>query len=1672
MSGAEIIFPVLIAIAKRLLGRPLNASEKEVTKAVAKAIDHAQSEFHKHYDDLYGVRGSTFIDRENNQESLLLSTFPRGKRLAAVDLHPEGFDGSPKAPEEAVTFFLDAFYLAIDQTTLRALDGDLSQQEAKLERHEILERVSGIEGLLQQLTDVQVGRDDPRLNAALNESEFPNPIRAAITEPSLNELSEIMKKGHVKQALDYAQRHINAIDAALNEDSDPDNRYAEELRSYRQRLLFAAASAASWQGDIEAGREYWRRANDLGRIDPEWHQQAAITLFNVGLNDEFCRFARQMDQEDGAYRKIVEPCLAYVEKEWSKVDELLADARSADQLLQRVEARLQIIDSKDIEAVRLTAKILDQSDSDTTLPGINLTRVQLTVDLLKWIIREYTPLDFDRHPLITSLFDRLDTALETTEPDSLFRAQAIGCLRIAAELLRDDQLNERFKHEVGMLDEEIRSSVFPLYDSSSTPDRIRLLQTEGHFDATTAAIMKAGLYQASLLPEDVESELYEALFSSVNKRQRKDVLLLLVQHLRRKNRVAEAQKLIDATPLRPADKWLVRANNLPAGKTPLDLVDEVKNFPLDVDVIEHLAQYTLSTVRVTSPENATPDQADLNRAEEAVHWTTRLIKVLPSKSSLVCHAQALFAARRYKELLKISRDLDIIYAEQAAEFEAWALVGLGRRTDAIDRFISAFEKYPESVYLSIHAAHFLLIENRPEEAAKLLKLHITADSQDPDILCLYARSIHNQAPSSQDHASRAFDLFAKAYDLQPDPNIAQWAWQSARAAGREAESRRFFDAMVAEMPVKVVETEEDFSQAMQAAGENRGVLIEGGLEYLAKMFKEDRNRSGFLGELLHAHALSYTDFFQHSGRSWELWTYWTQQFEKRTCSGESSPGEFSVLADWPFERPRYDLLHDVEDTKLFLDQTAILTFGVLGPDTTERILTALGTCYIHPGSLEEFHHDLGRITGQLRMGEVSSYAAAAEFLSQRPGAVVNYSEEIESAAPNDPDLGPCRVDLGVAILNDGLYVTDLDNSDDWPKEANRLRISSATLLALLNNAGKVTADQARNAANKRPNAFEGWDSATLQPIPETLVLNEYALLDWTGAGLAIALEDRIKVGPWAWRCISEESERHKAMELAHERITNTINVLQVALEEGILVEAEAKDDTGTQENADEQPDEEVMRIEVLWSGALKSLRTAQSNGLQLWADDRFYPLLVRFGGPRNLGAGVNAIREPFIDWAEETPPFSTMELLYQLSSAGRLSSTVAQHAVAKLFSQGYRVVHPLLLTHTLHQYPVPTSGQPTLPFLKLVNAITEIPKYFSETFNGLYGIRDGSIRVASVGLAERLIIGVWEAEDLSIDQRCTLANAFVDAVEQVFEGLHPKGTSFRADRTPISFWQGIAYSLQMMRVANKCPFERYFAALQWIGKAAASRVDQRGEVLRVLEDNFLDSLKYALRAFGGSDEENSLRQIIATFIAPAFIPLTNASFNSILDPLLRRTASMLARFTGGGRITKNYYHNSDRNGTPLKVSEEEDEKAAAEVLVRVISGDSKYARFIWGIDLVFSYTHPVPEEWTDEGFPAGQGIGVDVRCSLFTLLWHGPRVLRENIIRLLVYRLAVIDPVLAYRIILVEDDLLSDDAEKVQEAHDRLGVELLRSGYFDLQRDLVHAVQRFSCTMQMPFLSS
>ena len=980
--------------------------------------------------------------------------------------------------------------------------------------------------------------------------------------------------------------------------------------------------------------------------------------------------------------------------------------------------------------------------------------------------------------------------------------------------------------------------------------------------------------------------------------------------------------------------------------------------------------------------------------------------------------------------------------------------------EAADHLVVACTEHPDSDRLAINASALLFADGRPGEAAELLKSRIADGSTEADILVNCGRALLAQAPSSREQASQAFDLFAQAYALCPKPEIARDAWKAARGAGRLQEGGKFFAEMKEGAPRMRVRTADDLIEVMQTAKQGL-VEVDGGLDALVELKRLDQERSDFLNVLCSAHALAYTDFLRLVGRPWEHWTGWTQQFVRQRSEDLGSPSNFSVLADWPSSLSAYNRRHGADQNDLLADPTAILTLGVLGPDTAQQILGALKVLYVQAGTLEELRKEVTRIGQDILIGRASPYIETERFLRQMPCATIPYSEELESVAPDDPAIGASRVDIGAAILHDALYVTDISNSKDRPDEAKPTRIPSAALLAALNASGAVSANRARLAAEAYPGTFEGWETEPFPTLTDTIVFNPFALLDWVGAGLADVLGDRVKVGPWAWMHIAGEAERRKIQALAHERLQGTLEVLRKARDYGSVVEIEAE--AGDQGYVDTEAltDDNGPAIEVLWQGGLRSLRTAKARGLQLWADDRFYPLLLTLGGPERIGFDIKTVRDPLVAWADRTPPVCTMELLDRLCRSKHMERRVAQNAATVLFTQGYRMAHPILLTHALSQFPVPVSDPLTRPFQKLVEAIEEIPDYVTEIFELIHSNSDVSVREASIGVALGFIVAAWEAEGLDHDRRCILADTFLNAVEHVIENASPERGTPRYDRESLICWPRMVSALLTMPYSDGDDLERHLAGLRWLGDAAASRTKHRKVIVRLLEDSMLSRLEAGIKAPSEVNQRVRQSEILIGVLVPSSAPLIDSGLVEIHDRLLRRTVGMLTGLRGVAHVYTTNKTSPDGDPLKLKVSEEDIENAAADVLRGMSTGQLTVELLFYVTDIRFPYTCQAPTEWINAGFPTEKRIVIDVRCSLFALLWIDPPGLRSIINRLIVSQLSVIDPNLTYRILALEDTLLSDNPEQAREARTKLAIDVLQSGYFDLQRDLAHAIWRF-----------
>ena len=215
-------------------------------------------------------------------------------------------------------------------------------------------------------------------------------------------------------------------------------------------------------------------------------------------------------------------------------------------------ARIRILDPQDVNAVLTTADLIDQTERDSDPATIKLFRAQETFNLLKRVVEEYTPLDYDRRSLTDNLTRRVIALVEATQSDSPLQARVLGILADTTKMLNDEALDALFGNKFEALNTEARSCVFLRYDSPLTPEKIAHMLEAGQIDSSKAAILRASYYNSIGQPDEAESILHKALFATSDERQRAHVLRLLTRHLRRQNQDIKAQNLIESIPSPPS----------------------------------------------------------------------------------------------------------------------------------------------------------------------------------------------------------------------------------------------------------------------------------------------------------------------------------------------------------------------------------------------------------------------------------------------------------------------------------------------------------------------------------------------------------------------------------------------------------------------------------------------------------------------------------------------------------------------------------------------------------------------------------------------------------------------------------------------------------------------------------------------------------------------------------------------------------------------------------------------------------------------------------------------------------------------------------------------------------------------------------------------------------------
>ncbi|HEX8299672.1 MAG TPA: hypothetical protein VF594_10980, partial [Rubricoccaceae bacterium] len=1007
-----------------------------------------------------------------------------------------------------------------------------------------------------RLTDPDLALRDLRQRETL-----PQAIRDLLAQPVLDELSRLLSAGEAQQAFSLAARHTQALNENLQVLDDPT--VASALVSHRQRLLFAAATSASWLGDVDRARGLCRDALALGPVEADRVPQATTALFNASLPDDLRRLIGTIADED-PHRALADGLLAYLEGDWETADARLPESDSADVLLIRAQARIALLDPLDLEMVRRAEALLDAADESQPLDSGRILAVRATVDLAQAVMDGQTPLAYDRRPLADAVHRRTLRALAAVPPGTALHARAVAAASRAASVLRDDGLARRVEAELAAIPDTVQDEVFVRLDALETPVDVEALRTEGLIEAVQAIRMTAGMYENAGDVDRADGTLRNALFASADPKDRIALLNDLVRLLRRNGRFTAADQILDVTPVPDAERWTLRAQHADG----VPNLHEAQAFSLHVGVVG-LVSHRLIAARAAGDAEPVGTPADDGLGASPVAWARRLVALVPSPSSRLTHAEALFLDGQHDTLLTVLDDVGATDLARLAELRAFALEGLGRRGEGADGLAQFAREHPQAVRASVNASALLLRDGRPAEAVALLDPLEAAGSPSAGVLTNLGRALLAQAPHDRHAASRAFDLLVRAYDARPVPAIAREAWKAARGANREAEGSRFFLILTQDAANVEVQTLEDIDAANDAA-EGELVQFSGGTDALVDYVRRDRERTAAIGRALRTHGIAYADAFRAGGRAWQNWSSWTLLAEQ--TSGGSG---FAVLADWPSSAFTHQRHHPEHEAGLFADLTALLTLGLLGSDVVAQMLDALGTLYVSAGTLDRLVHDLGVAETDVLVGG-PQVADAVAHLRHLPAARVEYSQAVEDAAPDDESLGAARIDLGAAEHVGAPYVTDLDDA-----QSVRPAVSSRVVLATLVADGLVTAAAADAAAAARPSAYREWREVTpLDALPDALVFDPFAFVDLVSADLHVAVGARVRVGPWGWRHLLDEAHHLEARVSAHGRIAALIDVLRPRAADGRLVELdlvrEPRPPRGDASNGERQ-------IEAVWS---------------------------------------------------------------------------------------------------------------------------------------------------------------------------------------------------------------------------------------------------------------------------------------------------------------------------------------------------------------------------------------------------------------------------------------------------------------------------------------------------------
>ncbi len=731
--------------------------------------------------------------------------------------------------------------------------------------------------------------------------------------------------------------------------------------------------------------------------------------------------------------------------------------------------------------------------------------------------------------------------------------------------------------------------------------------------------------------------------------------------------------------------------------------------------------------------------------QQAVKYAETLAEVFPSPEVRFRLARLYHRTGKHEDAIKILEDIESegYMTRSLVLFRATVLIDSQRYNEAAISLDQVQERYPKDYELVSLKGLAYVRSHSYRKAIKEWESLIGHPSAGSDLFVNLGGAYSQLAVDDVQAASRAFDYYKKAFELNPkEPSLPMLLVNAGLASNRSKEAWTL-----------VAQVDLEKNPYLRRVPADEGI----------RTFKEITERQKSLELAYDAGAIPFASLVAHAPRpAWYLWEVKVQMFKSAFDAGGTQ--NIRTLVGIPSFAEEAQI-RQTPPSALVLDLTAVLTLGLL--DGSRGILSALTSrgveILLFDGCIEWLDKEIFR----LRMDQLPAYRQRYEnlkrFLESNPQSVEIVQRPGPRPASVPAELGTWTVDISLAVERHAYYVDDYVPVETESRLPTDMVRSSSDLLKALVDAGIILDEDARGASALIASESDEKPRRDVD-ISRPVVMSDASLVGWLESGLLErwlqgSPHERLIIGPWAWREITERVMEGKFYAAALLKAESTREALAEMLAAKQAREVEVSKDEIPQVDID------VAFAEFL-RPALSLLSVAKKRGAAVWADDLFLRqvfdnrgLLPEGPWARELEAKVRNALGPIM-------AVGTQGLVSWLVTEGLISEDSRGRIDEQLFLSGYRIMNTAhLMRWWLMRVPY-RHDSPALPYQRLIRDLTQFAAYIP----GVVGLprKEMFARFARISVIPRLIAEVWAAPEsgLNDQDRRTLADLLLRISEE------------------------------------------------------------------------------------------------------------------------------------------------------------------------------------------------------------------------------------------------------------------------------------------------------------------